>query len=279
MGKTRQLMPLHYGPPLSQPTLGTMEILKRWQAEIEYLGEVLPEMLKDAQNARFDYDSSEKDYLFEVYDINKRKFDHFTLCRDIGVHLSEACFPGEKLTRLQIARRFTNKMSDKSLKKVIKALKLSPSEQISFKVSSDAPTLKEVEEVLTPCISKGGFVEAKYLSEKLQVCKTSKCYATVKRKMSEAGWVWRSRRVNGIKVKVIEPPKILLEPSFDKNEWKSEKISTIPIIHTQEINFLHEVLSSPLENPKGKSNDSFYQNLVPLTGATTRPASAPVART
>jgi hypothetical protein len=256
-----------------------MEILKRWQAEIEYLGEVLPKMLKDAQNVRFDYDPSENDYLFEVYDINKRKFEHFTLCRDIGVHLSEACYPGEKLTRLQIARRFTNRMSDKSLKKIIKALKLNPSEQISFKVSSDAPTLREVEEVLTPCISEGGFVEAKYLSEKLQVCKTSKCYATVKKKMSEAGWVWRSRRINGIKVKVIEPPKIQLEPSFDKNEWKSEKVFTTSVIHTQEINFLHEVLSTPLENSKGKSNDSFYQNLVPLTGATTRPASVLVAQT
>lgn len=88
-----------------------------------------------------------------------------------------------------------------------------------------------------------------------------------------------SRRVNGIKVKVIEPPKNDLEPSFDKNEGKSEKVFTTPVVHTQEINFLHEVLSTPLENSKGKSNDNFYQNLVPLTGAATRPASALVAQT
>ncbi len=214
-----------------------MEIVKHWQREVEYLSGKLPGLLANAKKAEEDYDYYEIDYLYEVYHINKSKVECLTQYIDLALKLENAYFSGENLTILQIVQRLVEGFSEKWLKKAIRAMGFKPGDQIYYRKVCDVPTKSELEAVLTSCSKGGDFVVAKDFCEKLEVGKNTKYYTMVKRELEEAGWSWKSRRVKGVKVKVIEPPCSTMEPEILKIGATGKKTAP-PVLTKSELNNL-----------------------------------------
>lgn len=184
-----------------------------WQEEIDYLKDSLPRLLKRAREAGEEYDPHERDYFFEVYRMNEKRMWHLSLCKELELSFQDVYYSGEHLTLLQMARRLTKNSTERELRNALRSLGYKPGDQVYFWVTCPAPDLAELEPVLFSILQEKGYIAAKDFYEKLQVNPNTKYYTYVKKELREAGWVWRSRRIGGQKVKVVEPPADR-EPQF-----------------------------------------------------------------
>lgn len=150
-----------------------------------------------------DWDASEIDWLQERYRLCRQQATRYVLCLNLGTVLSQVSFPGEKLTYLQIAERVIQDCSRWELEEAIVEIGLNPYERIYFKVTEGIP-LEQVEQILLTMLGDGEYILAGEFSQKLGVTSNSGWYKNLKKELQQSGWVWKTKKIKGQVVKVIQ---------------------------------------------------------------------------
>lgn len=170
--------------------------------EVEYLLSSLSSIKKQIASGT-DWDPCEVDWLKERYNLCKKQALHYILCLNLSEVLQSVSFPGEHLTYLQIAERIIKGCPKSELYLAIKEIGLNPGGQVYFKARTDLVPLERAEQILLTMIGDAEFILAKNFNEKLNIPTNSASYKNLKKVLSESGWQWTTRRLEGKPCKVI----------------------------------------------------------------------------
>jgi hypothetical protein len=171
--------------------------------EVEYLLGSL-ERTKAMLTDGTDWDPNEVKWINERYRLCKRQALDYVLCLNITTVLTTVSFPGEQLSYLAVARRVVTDCTEWELESVIREIGLNPHERIYYKASSDAVSLKEAEEILLRLLGDTEYVIASEFMKELRIPVKSASYTYLKKELIEKGWKWKSKKVAGKVIKVVE---------------------------------------------------------------------------
>lgn len=171
-------------------------------SEVTYLLGSLDRIKEQISNGS-DWDQCEIDWLHERYQLCRQQAMHYVLCLNLSQVLTTVSYPGEQLTYLQLAERVVTGCSRSELYEAIEQIGLRPGEQVYFKAQTDALPLERAEQILLSMIGDAGYVLAKDFNAQLNLPVNSATYKHIKKCLADEGWVWRSKKINGIVSKVI----------------------------------------------------------------------------
>ena len=171
--------------------------------EVEYLLSSL-ERTKEMLSNGTDWDPEEIDWIQERYRLCKNQALDFVLRVNLSEILTTLSFPGERLSYLEIATRAVTDCKSWELEQAIREIGLNPYERIYFKADASRPPVEELEQILLTMQGDANYVLAGEFNRKLDLDIHSASYKAVKRDLEKSGWSWRSKKINGKVVKVIQ---------------------------------------------------------------------------
>ena len=172
-----------------------------WE-EVEYLLSSLSR-IKARITDGTDWDPGEVDWLNERYRLCRRQATHYVLCLNLSKILLRVTFPGEKLTHLQVAQRVIKDCSTWELTQAICEIGLNPYERVYFKVTEGMP-VEQAEQILLTMLGDGEYVLAGKYPQELNVSPNSQWYKDLKKHLQSRGWTWKSKKIRGTVVQIIE---------------------------------------------------------------------------
>jgi hypothetical protein len=171
--------------------------------EVEYLLSSL-ERTKEMLSDGTDWDPDEVKWIQERYRLCKRQALDFVLRMNLSEILTTLSFPGERLSYLEIATRAVTDCTSWELEQAIREIGLNPYERIYFKADASRPSVEGLERILLTMHGDANYVLAGEFNRKLNLDLHSASYKAVKRDLEESGWRWKTKRINGKVVKVIQ---------------------------------------------------------------------------
>jgi hypothetical protein len=129
---------------------------------------------------------------------------HYVLCLNLSEVIQQVSYPGERLSYLEIAGRIVEGCTEKELAMAIREIGLNPFERVYFKADSAIPPVEYLEQVLLTMMGDMDYILAGEFNKKLNIDPNSATYKEAKKKLMQAGWVWRSKKINGKTLKVVQ---------------------------------------------------------------------------
>jgi hypothetical protein len=157
-------------------------------------------MLRDGT----DWDPDEVKWINERYRLCKRQALDYVLCLNLSKILSQVTFPGERLSYLQIAERVVTGCSEWELEKAIREIGLNPYSRVYYKAEPRVPPLEQLEQTLLTMMGDANYVLAGDFNKRFSLNPHSADYMSIKKELETTGWRWKSKRVEGKVVKVIQ---------------------------------------------------------------------------
>jgi hypothetical protein len=185
----------------SDEVCGRSERDRVW-SEVEYLLGSLTR-IKEQLTDGTDWDPYEVKWIQERYRLCRQQATHYVLCLNLSEVLLQVTFPGEKLTYLQIAERVVQGCNAWELAQAIREIGLNPHERVYHKVTKGMP-VEKAEQILLTMLGDAEYVLAGQYPEQLGVSANSGWYKDLKKQLTQQGWVWKSKKIQGKVVQVIK---------------------------------------------------------------------------
>jgi hypothetical protein len=159
------------------------------------------------------YDKSEYDRIKSLIDFYDDKIVAFNLLLDLQFELESNPFPGRQVRLIQAAYelnpdlRLWHLWGYSAWKAILREFELPSGYRIKFPVCADDADIAEVELTLLQLVREDNTILAVDVPMALKLEVNSKAYRAVKKELEARGWVWKSKRIDGVKYKVVVPPK------------------------------------------------------------------------